>query len=112
MAFQSTTKSSINIKDRRCFCETTRRRNKNDIHELWYLQFSGILLLKREKDAEKVLEQVKYRGFPIDKTNFMKNKGILNGLKEAIDENIDLKSFRDVTIKQIGEAQETGDYKF
>lgn len=84
--------------------------SEDSIHELWHLQFSGILLLKREQDAKEVLRQIKCIGFPIDIPNFMKKKGILNGLEEAIDSDVNLKDFRDVTIKQIGEALESEDY--
>jgi len=87
-------------------------RNRTGIHELWHLQFSGILLLKREKDAEKVLEQVKCKGFPIDLPNFMRHKGILKGLREAIEENVDLNEFRDITTKQIEEAMKSKDPNF
>ncbi len=82
-----------------------RKESKNEQdNDLLYLQNSGILLLKDEKDAEEALRQIGLRDKPIEIPNFISNNGILHGFKKAIDNGVDIGSFRDVTIKQIEEA--------
>ena len=80
--------------------------------ELGHFRDSGILLLKKEKDAEVVLERIKGLGFSVSIPKFIEKHGILKGFQKAIDEKIDLKDDREVGIKQIREAMESGDSTF
>ena len=43
------------------FIKLRREANNDQVYELRYLQSSGILLLKKEKDAKEVLSQIELR---------------------------------------------------
>ena len=82
-----------------------RKEAKNDqVYELRYLQSSGILLLKKDRDAQEVLSQIELRDKGIYIPNFIRKEGILQGLRMAIKDGINIEDFREVTIQEIGEA--------
>ena len=86
------------------FLKLRKEGEKDHVHELLFLQKSGILLLKEEKDAQDVLRQIELKDKPVKIPGFIKTHGILQGLKKAIDKGIDIGNFREITIEEIGEA--------
>jgi hypothetical protein len=82
-----------------------RKEAKNDqVYELRYLQSSGILLLKKERDAQEVLKQIELRDKGVCIPESIKKKGLLQGLRMAINKGINIDDFRDLEIQEIGEA--------
>mgnify|MGYP001571654245 FL=1 len=86
------------------FLKLRKEAKNGQVHELWYLQFSGILLLKRERDAQEVLKQIELRDKQVNVPNFIRKKGILQGLRMAIKNGVKIGDFREVAIQEIGEA--------
>lgn len=81
-----------------------RKEAKNDqVYELRYLQSSGILLLKKDRDAQEVLKQIELREKGVDIPNFIRKEGILKGLRMAINKGINIDDFRELEIQEIGE---------
>jgi hypothetical protein len=82
-----------------------RKEGKNDqVYELRYLQYSGILLLKKENEAQEVLKQIELRDKGVNIPNFIQKEGILQGLRMAINKGINIDDFRELEIQEIGEA--------
>jgi hypothetical protein len=85
------------------FLKHRKEAKNNQVYELRYLQSSGILLLKRERDAEEVLKQIELRDKGVNIPNFIREKGILQGLQMAIKNGINIGDSKEVTIQEIGE---------
>lgn len=76
------------------FLELRKEGTHENVYELRALQCSGILLLKRERDATEVLERIELLDKPIKLVKQLEELGILKGLRSLIDKNINLDDFR------------------
>ena len=94
------------------FLNLRKEGENKQVNELLYLQNSGILLLKHEKDAKEVLRQIELRDKPIEIPNFISNDGIIQGLKNSIDNGIDIGNDKDIAIEKIHEAIKDKSYTF
>ena len=83
------------------FLKLRKEGNNDQVYELRNLQYSSILLLKKEKDAEDVLKRIELIDKPVNIPSYIKDKGILQGLKEAIKKGIDICDFRENEIQEI-----------
>lgn len=85
------------------FLKLRQETKNNQVYELRYLQSSGILLLKKEQDAEEVLRQVELRDKPVIIPKSIREKGVLQGLRMAIKDGINIEDFREVELREIAE---------
>lgn len=84
------------------FLRLRKEGTHEQVYELRSLQCSGILLLKKEKEANKVLRRISLTDRPVNLPASIESQGLLKGLRAAIAKDIDLNDFRDVTIDDIG----------
>ena len=94
------------------FLNLRKEGENKQVNELLYLQNSGILLLKHEKDAKEVLRQIELRDKPIEIPNFMSNNGILQSIKMLIKNGVDLGNQEEITIEKINEAIKDKSFTF
>ena len=88
------------------FLELRTKGTHEKGYELNSLQKSGILRLKKEKDANEVLRRIKDTDKPIAIPEFIRDQGVLTGLRRAVDDGVNLDDFRDVTIYNIRHQQQ------